>query len=146
MRRLVRQAIIGLAALLATGLADPVGAAMRRREAERVDTVEARPVGAPLMAIVSLSNQRVTIYDADGWIYARRSPAANPDMRRQLVSTASFKKRRNTTPTSMMTPQCLSCSVLLGRASRSMRGFCPDTPPLTAVSACHMSSPNVSSA
>ena len=33
MRRLVRQAIIGLAALLATGLADPVGAAMRRREA-----------------------------------------------------------------------------------------------------------------
>ena len=75
MRRLVRQAIIGLAALLATGLADPVGAAMRRREAERVDTVEARPVGAPLMAIVSLSNQRVTIYDADGWIL--RAPVSS---------------------------------------------------------------------
>jgi hypothetical protein len=75
MRRLVRQAIIGLAALLATGLADPVGAAMRRREAERVETVEARPVGAPLMAIVSLSNQRVTIYDADGWIL--RAPVSS---------------------------------------------------------------------
>jgi len=75
MRRLVRQAIIGLAALLAMGLADPVGAAMRRREAERVETVEARPVGAPLMAIVSLSNQRVTIYDADGWIL--RAPVSS---------------------------------------------------------------------
>jgi hypothetical protein len=75
MRRLVRQAIIGLAALLATGLADPVGAALRHREAERVETVEARPVGAPLMAIVSLSNQRVTIYDADGWIL--RAPVSS---------------------------------------------------------------------
>ncbi len=63
----VRHAIMGLTAVLATGLADPVGAT-RRREAQPVETVETRPAGEPLMAIVSLSNQRITIYDADGWI------------------------------------------------------------------------------
>jgi len=30
--------------------------------------VQSRPAGAPVMAIVSLGRQRVTIYDADGWI------------------------------------------------------------------------------
>jgi lipoprotein-anchoring transpeptidase ErfK/SrfK len=70
----VRHAIIGLAAMLATGLASPADA-MRRRDAQRVEAVEARPTGAPLMAIVSLSNQRVTVYDADGWIL--RAPVSS---------------------------------------------------------------------
>ena len=68
----VRHAIIGLAAVLATGLADPAGATRRR---EAVETVAARPAGEPIMAIVSLSNQRVTIYDADGWIL--RAPVSS---------------------------------------------------------------------
>jgi hypothetical protein len=70
----VRHAIIVLAAMLATGLADPAGAT-RHREAQPVETVETRPAGAPLMAIVSLSNQRVTIYDADSWIL--RAPVSS---------------------------------------------------------------------
>jgi L,D-transpeptidase catalytic domain len=70
----VRHAIIGLAAVLATGLADPAGAT-RRREAQPVETVAARPAGEPVMVIVSLSNQRVTIYDADGWIL--RAPVSS---------------------------------------------------------------------
>jgi lipoprotein-anchoring transpeptidase ErfK/SrfK len=70
----VRHAIIGLAAVLATGLADPVGAT-RHRKAQPVETVAARPAGEPIMAIVSLSNQRVTIYDADGWIL--RAPVSS---------------------------------------------------------------------
>ena len=70
----VRHAIIGLAAVLATGLADPAGAT-RRREAQPVETVAARPAEEPIMAIVSLSNQRVTIYDADGWIL--RAPVSS---------------------------------------------------------------------
>ena len=74
MRFCVRHGIIGLAAVLATGLADPAGAA-RHRQAQPVETVETRPAGAPLMAIVSLSNQRVTIYDADGWIL--RAPVSS---------------------------------------------------------------------
>ena len=74
MRRLVRHVITGLAALLATGLADPAGA-MHRRETQPVETVKTRPPREPLMAIVSLSNQRVTIYDADGWIL--RAPVSS---------------------------------------------------------------------
>src|ERR1700732_2593112 len=70
----VRRAIIGLAVVLATGLADPAGAT-RRREAQPVETVAARPAGQPIMSIVSLSNQRVTIYDADGWIL--RAPVSS---------------------------------------------------------------------
>ena len=70
----VRHAIIGLAAVLATGLADPASAT-HRRKAQPVETVAARPAGEPIMAIVSLSNQRVTIYDAYGWIL--RAPVSS---------------------------------------------------------------------
>jgi L,D-transpeptidase catalytic domain len=65
--RLIRQAILGPAvALLATAGAEPAGA-MGLREARQIEIVETRPVGPPLMAVVSLSKQRITIYDADGW-------------------------------------------------------------------------------
>src|ERR1700730_17418251 len=70
----VRHAIIGLAAGLAAGLAKPADA-MRHRDAQRVEAVEARPTGATLMAIFSLSNQRVTVYDAYGWIL--RAPVSS---------------------------------------------------------------------
>lgn len=70
----VRHAIMSLTAVLAAGLIGPAGAT-RHREAQQVETVEGRPAGEPLMAIVSLSNQRVTIYDADGWIL--RAPVSS---------------------------------------------------------------------
>jgi hypothetical protein len=73
-RRFVRHAVVGLVALLATGGADPAGA-VHRREPKRVETVESRPAGTPLMAIISLGSQRVTIYDADGWIL--RAPVSS---------------------------------------------------------------------
>lgn len=71
--RIIGPAVIGLAALLATGVLDPASA--RRRGAERVETVAARPAGDPLMAIVSLGSQRVTIYDSEGWIL--RAPVSS---------------------------------------------------------------------
>ena len=70
----VRHATMSLTAVLAAGLIGPAGAT-RHREAQQVETVEGRPAGEPLMAIVSLSNQRVTIYDADGWIL--RAPVSS---------------------------------------------------------------------
>jgi L,D-transpeptidase catalytic domain len=73
MRRLIKHAITGLAGLLATGLADPADA-LPRREATRIEVVT-RAAGEPLVAIVSLSNQRITIYDADGWIL--RAPVSS---------------------------------------------------------------------
>jgi hypothetical protein len=60
-------AIPALAALIALPHS---AAAARRHHAERAPAESAAPraAGTPLMAIVSIKSQRVTIYDADGWI------------------------------------------------------------------------------
>lgn len=60
-------AATGLAALLVAAAASPVDA-RNSRDATREELVASRPTGLPLMAIVSLRDQRVTIYDADGKI------------------------------------------------------------------------------
>jgi hypothetical protein len=58
-------AVASLAALIAAG--DHAGA--RSGGSERlVEFVESRSAGDPIMAIVSLRNQRITVYDAKGWI------------------------------------------------------------------------------
>src|SRR6185436_19647687 len=59
-------AFTALSALLAASIADPAGA-RSRGEANRDDyTQSSRPAGGPLLAVVSLNDQRVTIYDAEG--------------------------------------------------------------------------------
>ena len=58
-------ALTALAALLAATIADPAGA-RSRGEANRDDFGQSRPAGVPLLAVVSLNDQRVTIYDAEG--------------------------------------------------------------------------------
>jgi hypothetical protein len=58
-----------LAALVAAG--DHAGA--RSGWSER--SVESHSAGDPIMAIVSLRNQRITVYDADGWIL--RAPVSS---------------------------------------------------------------------
>ena len=75
MPKCMRHAILGITALLVTSVADPACAATHHRAAQAAETVAARPAGTPLMAIVSLSDQRVTIYDADGWIL--RAPVSS---------------------------------------------------------------------
>lgn len=51
-------------------------AAARSGRSERlVETVQSRSAGEPIMAIVSLSNQRITVYDAKGWIM--RAPVSS---------------------------------------------------------------------
>jgi hypothetical protein len=61
---------IAAAALLAAVIAAPTAdASSRHRHAERTSEVTApREAGPPIMAIVSLKSQRVTIFDADGAI------------------------------------------------------------------------------
>ena len=62
--------LVPLAALVALiAVPDPASAGAANRHAERaVEDVAPREAGAPIMAIVSLKSQQVTIYDADGWI------------------------------------------------------------------------------
>jgi hypothetical protein len=70
--RPVHLAIAALAALSAAG--DHAGATDRRGE-RSVESMESRTAGEPIMAIVSLHNQRITVYDANGWIL--RAPVSS---------------------------------------------------------------------
>ena len=76
--RSIQLAIAALAALTAAG--SPAGATERRGE-RAVETIESRPAGEPVMAIVSLGSQRVTVYDANGWIL--RAPVSSGQMGRE---------------------------------------------------------------
>ncbi|XIA65181.1 L,D-transpeptidase family protein [Bradyrhizobium sp. TZ2] len=65
-------AVAGLAALIAAG----DHAAARSGSSERlIESIESRSAGEPIMAIVSLRNQRITVYDAKGWIL--RAPVSS---------------------------------------------------------------------
>jgi hypothetical protein len=70
--RTAHLAIAGLAALIAAGdHADATG----RRSERSAESVESRTAGEPVMAIVSLHSQRITVYDANGWIL--RAPVSS---------------------------------------------------------------------
>ena len=139
----VRHAIIGLAAVLATGLADPAGAT-RRREAQPVETVAARPAEEPIMAIVSsaISVSRSMMRMAGSC--ARRSPAAKPGMKRPPHYSVIQKEEEHYSnlydDASMPFTQRITWSGIALHA-----GPLPGYPASHAVFACRMSSPNVSS-
>ena len=64
--------IVVLAALMALGSeADARG----DRSEQPVESIDSRTAGEPVMAIVSLREQRITVYDANGWIL--RSPVSS---------------------------------------------------------------------
>src|SRR5215468_11826284 len=78
-RRWARPAIVTLAAtvaLTALTAAPPADAAPRRAPPEHTTEGAApRNAGEPIMAIVSIKSQKVTIYDADGWVL--RAPVSS---------------------------------------------------------------------
>jgi L,D-transpeptidase catalytic domain len=65
-------AVASLAVLVAA--TDHAGARSGRSE-RALESVESRSAGEPIMAIVSLQNQRITVYDANGWIL--RAPVSS---------------------------------------------------------------------
>src|SRR5262245_26328340 len=68
--------LVAAVAVMALTAAAPAEAATRHARPERTAEVTApRDAGEPLMAIVSIKSQRVTIYDADGWIL--RAPVSS---------------------------------------------------------------------
>ena len=67
---------LALAAVIAAG--GMAGAALGRqqdRQPEWSASADARPAGEPVMAIVSLQHQQITVYDAKGWIL--RAPVSS---------------------------------------------------------------------
>src|SRR6516164_9741374 len=78
-RRWALPAIVTLAAtaaLTALTAAAPAAAAPRQASPEQAAEAAApREAGEPIMAIVSIKSQKVTIYDADGWVL--RAPVSS---------------------------------------------------------------------
>jgi hypothetical protein len=68
MRRWASPAIVTLAAMAAWSALTTGAAARQARPAPSIEAVAPRAAGEPIMAIVSIKSQRVTFYDADGWI------------------------------------------------------------------------------
>jgi hypothetical protein len=71
-------AIAALVGLIAAG--SSAGAADRRSE-RPLESIATRPAGDPIMAIVSLRNQLITVYDATGWIL--RAPVSSGQRERE---------------------------------------------------------------
>ena len=70
--RPARLAFASLAVLISIGdLAHSAGSRSKRS----VESIDSRTAGEPIMAIVSLRNQRITVYDSKGWIV--RAPVSS---------------------------------------------------------------------
>jgi hypothetical protein len=68
MRRRRPSAIVTVAAIAALTALTAGAAARQPRATSPAEAVAPRDAGEPIMAIVSIKSQRVTFYDADGWI------------------------------------------------------------------------------
>jgi len=132
----VATAFASLAALISTN--DLTEAAKLRNE----QSVAMRPAGEPIMAIVSLRDQQITVYDDKGWIMRAPVSSGQKDRETPAGIFSILQKRPSTTPTFMTMPSCLTCSASLGRASRSTVGLCGDTPHRMAAFGCPTALPN----
>ncbi len=68
MRRWGPSAVVMFAAIAALMTPTAEAAAKPARRAQPAETAAPREAGEPIMAIVSIKSQQVTIYDAEGWI------------------------------------------------------------------------------
>jgi hypothetical protein len=64
-----------MAVLAALSAAVSHASATERRGDRAVESIESRAAGEPVLAIVSLQSQRITVYDANGWIL--RAPVSS---------------------------------------------------------------------
>ena len=74
-QRGLRPARLAIAGLTALGVAGDYAGASSGRSERSIESIESRTAGEPILAIVSLRNQRITVYDANGWIL--RAPVSS---------------------------------------------------------------------
>src|SRR5215212_6205003 len=79
--RSTRLIIAGLAALIAAG---DHASATTGRSGGSVESNKSRTAGEPIMAVVSLRNQQITVYDANGWIL--RAPVSSGQKGRETTA------------------------------------------------------------
>ena len=78
------------ATLTALSVAPPGHAAVTEaRPPQPTVTTAQRDAGEPIMAVISIKSQLVTIYDAEGWILRAPVSLAPQDARRPLASSPS---------------------------------------------------------
>src|SRR6516165_8333013 len=70
--RLAFASLTALAAMIAT--VDSAGA-RGGPNGTSIESIQSRSADVPIMAVVSLRNQRITVYDKDGWIL--RAPVSS---------------------------------------------------------------------
>jgi len=133
--------VVGLVA--AASPMERASAATRDRGPQWDEIAQSRSVGTPVMAIVSLKEQRVTIYDDEGPILRSSVSTGQTGYETPVGIYSVLQKEAEIIPIVMTMPPCPSCSGLPGRVSRCTRARCPAIPPLTAASACHMNSPSI---
>src|SRR6516225_2678211 len=94
-------AVVTLAAMAALTALTAGAAASEARSAPTNEATAPREAGEPIMAIVSIGSQRVTFYDADGWIL--RAPVSTGTTGRETPAGvfASSRRTRTTTRPSM---------------------------------------------
>jgi hypothetical protein len=82
-QRWLRSARLAIAAvfLAAPIVAGDHAAARSGRTESSVETIQSRAAGEPVMAVVSLRDQRITVYDATGWIL--RAPVSSGQQGRE---------------------------------------------------------------
>jgi L,D-transpeptidase-like protein len=65
---------LAIVMFVATTALTPVASAKQARPPATIEATAPREAGEPIMAIVSIKSQKVTFYDADGWIF--RAPVS----------------------------------------------------------------------
>jgi hypothetical protein len=81
MRRLGISAVVTLSAMAVLMALTPDAAAREPRPARPTEATAPRDAGEPIMAIVSIKTQNVTLYDAEGWIL--RAPVSTGTTERE---------------------------------------------------------------
>jgi len=107
--------------VLAASLCLSWAASARSSRETNWDVAQGRLVGPPVMAVVAVREQRVTIYDDRGPILSAPVSTGRKDYDTPVGSSASCKRKPSTTPIATTMPQCRSCSGLHGPVLRSMR-------------------------
>ena len=134
-RQLASTAVATLVLLVATGSFAEAGSIRKGRLIKLITT---RTAGAPIMAIVSLRSQRITVYDADGWIM--RAPVSSGQVGRETPAGifSVIQKDAEHHSTCMMMPTCPTCSDLRGLALLCMEACCRAIRHRTGAFVCRM--------
>jgi lipoprotein-anchoring transpeptidase ErfK/SrfK len=136
-------AVLAGAALFVGFIAGPAGAG--KNPVKSIEIVQSRPAGPPIMAIVSLNKQQVTIYDTVGWIM--RAPVSSGRKGYETPAGIYSVIQKEVEHYSnlyedgyMPFMQRITWSGIALMVAR-----CPDIPPLTAACGCPCILPSASS-